>query len=1070
VIRTKTYLLAAALLGSAMPSHAGAQKGLPLTPNRPLKFTTSEGTWISLDVSPDGRTGVFDLLGDLYTLPITGGPATRITSGQAFDAMPRYSPDGRWIAYVTDRDGSDNIWVVRADGTGPRQVTRTEWLGYVSPEWTPDGKFIVVSRNSYFGRSFAYYQPFNLWQYHVEGGTGQQITNRSGGAAGRGSGSYYGPAFTPDGKYIFAAIGNAGPHSYQLAMVDRTSGESYTRSSEPGGVVRPAVSPDGKHVAFGSRIDAKMHLIIRDLKSGDQRVLARDVQRDQAENFAIERDIMPGYAFTPDGRAIVIAHHGKIWSIDVASGNASEIPFTAEVDQMMGPALRFDYAIDDANLTVRQIRDPHVSPDGKKLAFVALDKLYLMDYPSGTPKRVTRLDGAEGFPAWSPDGEYVAFVRRVGKDTGGIYRVRANDSCIGQQAGCEPERLSRDPGLYTAIVYTRDGGRIVAVSAPLTPSEERGRYSSDLVWIPANGGSTTMIGEGIGGGMPHVGPDSSRIYIDGYEGLVSFRLDGTEKRSHLKVISMPAAHSGEETSTRILISPTGEHAIAVNELNVYLINLGVAPADLKVDVTAPDSGAVPFRKITRVAADFPSWNPDGKSFTYALGSSFFSYDVEKGIAAVRDSGSVPKYEPIRTAISITVPKDRPEGVVVLRGARIITMRGNEIIEKGDIVVRNNRIAAVGARGKVAVPSGARVIDVSGKTIIPGYIDLHAHPFLLSSSMPGGLHNTQPWALAVNLAYGVTTMRDPQTSGSDIFDYADRVDIGDMVGPRIYSVGKGIFVDDEINSLEDARNVMRRYSEYYKSETVKHYLAGDRKRRQWIAQAAAEQRISPTNEAGLQEKMTLTFMLDGLAGLEHSFSIFPLYKDVIELQAKSGSVYTPTLSVAYGGPSAEAYWVEHYDMHADPKLKRFWPHEYIDSKSLRWHSWARESEYMWTNAGREAAKFVEAGGLVGMGSHGQIQGIGAQFELWSFAMSGVKPHDVLKIATINGAMAIGHAKDLGSLEVGKLADLQVLDGNPLTNIRNTNKIKYVMKNGRLYDANTLNEVWPKPIKHNLSVTE
>ncbi len=95
-------------------------------PTTEISFETSEGTWMNVDVSPDGETIVFDLLGDIYTIPITGGAATRITSGPAFNIQPRFSPDGSKIAYISDRGGNNNIWVMDSDGTGRRQVSKEQ--------------------------------------------------------------------------------------------------------------------------------------------------------------------------------------------------------------------------------------------------------------------------------------------------------------------------------------------------------------------------------------------------------------------------------------------------------------------------------------------------------------------------------------------------------------------------------------------------------------------------------------------------------------------------------------------------------------------------------------------------------------------------------------------------------------------------------------------------------------------------------------------------------------------------------------------------------------------------------
>jgi len=1095
---TSTLMVAmSAALVTVLTADVGAQaapdsarrtasdSGLPLIPTRPLKFTTDEGTWLSLDVSPDGRTIVFDLLGDIYTIPAMGGAATRITSGSGFDGQPRFSPDGESIVFVSDRSGSENLYLVDPDGKNIRPMTRGANQAFISPDFTPDGEYVVVSRSG------------DMWLYHRNGGSGLRLTGQTPPATGRGGGrgaaptNFMGAAVTPDGRYVYAGArtGAAGYNQMlgttQIVMYDRKTGELVTRSLELGTGFRPAASPDGKWLAYASRKMAVTGLKLRDLASGDERWLADDIQRDDIESRG-SRDLLPGYSWTPDSKGIVLAHHGKIWNVDVATGRQTMIPFTAEVDQMIGDLVRFDYEVNDSVLTVRQIRGARPSPDGRRLTFSALDHLWIMDLPSGTPKRLTTSTDGEHSPAWSPDGRYIAYVSWT-EDGGDIWRVSPD--------GGGREKLTTQTAFYDDIRYSPTGARIVAARAPRTQRAiindeiNPALVITDLVWIPSTGGEATFISSLTNARQPHFTSDTGRVWFyESGDGLVSLRWDGTDRRAHLKVTGYVQPGGGPNAqprqATELQVSPDGNRVLALVDNKIFVVPLpmtgGTTPS---VSVNQPAGGPLPFRRLSRIGGEFPGWNADSRGVFYSLGRSVFQYDVARADSLAADSTAKapprpegrgggaggrggatagaepavgkPVYEAARIDVTITAAKDRPSGSVVLRGARIITMKGTEVIPRGDVVVSGNRIVSVGAQGSAPIPAGARIINVSGKTIMPGLMDIHAHMW-----PQWGVHSPQPYMYTVNLAYGVTTTRDPQTSQADVVSYGDAVEVGQMVGPRIYATGPGIFSQDNVTSADDAKEVMRRYSEFYRTETIKQYMAGDRRQRQWIVMAAKEQKITPTLEGGLDFKKNMTEAMDGYAGIEHTLPIAPMYRDAVSLFAQSGTTYTPTLLVQYGGPWAENWWYEHYDIMSDEKLARFTPFSELERRGLRRPQWFRDSEYSFKLFAEQAKKIVEAGGRVGLGGHGQLQGLGVHWELWNIASGGMKPMDALRVGTIFGAEALGLQKHLGSIEAGKLADILVLDANPLDDIKNTNTIRYVMKNGRVYDGNTLAEIWPR----------
>jgi len=996
-----------------------------------------EGTWMSLDVSPDGGHVVFGLLGDIYRILIGGGEVEPLTSGMAWDFQPRYSPDGETISFTSDRGGAENIWLMDADGSDPRQVTKEQFRLLNNADWSPDGRFLVARKHFTTRRSLG---TGEIWLYHRDGGNGVQLVERPNEQYQKELGE---PVFSHDGRYVYFTQ-NATPGDrfvyaqdsntaiFKICRFDMERRKLDDFVTGPGGAVRPTPSPDGKYLAFVRRIRTRSALFLKDLESGREFPIYEDLDQDMQETWGVQ-GLYPNMDWTPDSQAIVFWAGGKIRRIDIASREVSEIDFHVAGERQVVDAARFTAEVAPDEVRSRMIRFAAVSPDGGRAVYEAFGRLWTKRLTDGEPQRLTRdnADHFELFPAFSRDGEQVVFVSWDDETLGQVRIVDAD--------GGRSRVISPEPGHYFHPRFMPDGSTVVVergTGGYLTSDEwsiDPGLYS-----LPAGGGALTRLTES--GRNAHFGASGDRIFHieDGEKhSLVSVDSDGGDKR----------VHAESEYGTGFALSPSGEWLAFSQSYDIYVMPM---PASGKLTLS-PDAKALPMTRVNASGGDFLRWS-DGDTLTWTTGPTLFSVDM----AEVFADG----FERPTTGIdlSVTRPAAKPEdSVVALVGGRVIPMDGEgQVIESGIVLVENDRIVAVGSGQDVEIPADARRIDVSGKTILPGFIDIHAHgPQAVRDIVP-----EQNWAALAHLALGVTTVHDPSNRASEIFAAAEYQRAGEILAPRIFSTGEILygaksefFVD--IETLEDARHAVERLKAQG-AISVKNYNQPRREQRQMVVTAARQAGLNVVAEGGSLYHMDMTLIADGNTGVEHNVPQERLYEDVLQFWSQTQVGNTPTLVVTYGGLSGETYFYQHSDVWEHPILSRFVPPHVLQPRSVR-RTKAPDLDYRHLiDAAANTKRLMERGVSIHSGAHGQREGLGTHWDIWAFAMGGMTEYEALKTATINPARYMGLDGDIGSIAPGKLADMIVLDGNPLDDIRVTDNLAQVMLNGRLYNAATLDE--------------
>lgn len=1022
-----------------------------------VSFNTNEGTWMNLDVSPDGSQIVFDLLGDIYIMSSSGGDAKALRTGLAFEIQPRFSPDGKQISFTSDAGGGDNIWIMNVDGSDAKQITKENFRLLNNAVWTPDGDYIIARKHFTSQRSLG---AGEMWLYHKTGGSGIKLTTRKNDQQDVNE-----PCISPDGQYLYYSEDmypggsfqyNKDPNKqiYAIKRYDLESGETENIAGGPGGAARPQISPNGRYLAYVKRVRELTVLYIQDLETGEERPVFDALNKDQQEAWAIF-GVYTNFNWMPDNENVVIWYGGKIHKININDYSIVEVPFSADVNIRIAKALEFDNPAAPESFDPKVIRQAVTSPDEKTIVFNAVGYLWKKTLPDGKPQRLTKGSDFEFEPSFSSDGTQLLYVTWNDEEMGAIHSLNLKNG--------KSVKLTKEKGIYRQPTFSSDGSKILYRKEGGN-SDQGYAFTKDPGIYYMNHDGSKVKEVGVNGDYPTFSKDGKRIYFQSggtYFGSLtkefkSVDLNGKDLQVHIK----------SKYANRIVPSPDNNWVMFSLLHKVYLAPFPQTGHTLDLD---NNTKAIPVSQVARDAGINLHWSADNKKVHWVLGNRYFTNDIKDRFTFLPGSpDSIPPMDTVGIDVGLNVKTDKPKGAIALVGARIITVNNdNMVYENGTIIVRENKIEAVGPSDKIKVPADAKIYDMKGKTIMPGMVDVHAH----IGAFRYGLTTQKHWPFYANLAFGVTTAHDPSANTETVFALSELQRSGEMVGPRLFSTGFILYGADGdfkavVNNLDDARSAIRR-TKAFGALSVKSYNQPRRDQRQQVIQAAREQGIFVVPEGGSTFYHNMTMIMDGHTGIEHNIPVAPVYKDILTLWGKSNTGYTPTLIVNYGGVNAEYYWYQHTNVWEDQKLLKYYPRQIVDSRS-RHRTMIPDEEYQNGHilTSKSCKALSDAGVKVNLGAHGQLQGLGAHWELWSLQQGGMTNMEAIRAATMNGADYIGMSKDIGSLEVGKLADLIVLEKNPLTDIRNSNSVRFTMVNGRMYDTESMNEMGNEPSERGL----
>ena len=672
------FLLITLVTFLTLPTFAQDKKAKKWDVNNPtgtyneVEFALDEGTWMNLDISPDGKTMLFDMLGDIYKMPIGGGQAKVLREGLAWEVQPRFSPDGSKILFTSDAGGGDNAWVMNVDGSDAKQITKEKFRLLNNAVWMPDNQYIVARKHFTSQRSLG---AGELWLYHISGGSGVQLTKRKNDQQDVNE-----PCISPDGRYVYFSEDvypggffqyNKDPNSqiFVIKRYDREKGKIETIVRGPGGAVRPQISNDGKKLAFIRRVRTKTVLFVHDLETGEEYPIYDGLSKDQQEAWTIFGSYT-GFDWMPDDKNIVIWGKGKFWSVDAKTGTAKNIPFKVKAKHKMAETLRFENPAFTENFEVKVIRHLRTSPDGKMVVFNAVGHLWKMDLPNGKPERISGSSDLEFEPSFSPDGKTIVYVSWDDEEMGAVKLLKL-DVSEGEEMIF---KLTDKKGIYRTPSFSSDGKKIVFRKEGgnghqgFTHAQKTGIYTmnadgSDLKFVTAEGED------------PVFSKDMKRVFYNTGGSIFgslkkafnSIKLDGTDKKVIFKT----------KYATQFTPSPDNKW-IAFTDL--YKVYIAAMPLSGKAMDLSGSTKAIPVAQVARDAGINLHWSSDNEKLFWTLGNEYFSDKLTRRFTFLEGAlDSVPPMDTTGLKIDLELAYDSPEGMIAFTNARIIKMDWDKVI-------------------------------------------------------------------------------------------------------------------------------------------------------------------------------------------------------------------------------------------------------------------------------------------------------------------------------------------------------------------------------------------------------